>query len=173
MTRLYEFHPNGKEQLLLDTMNKLKQSGFDWERVFSEEFFPKTSAWGLPNPFKAAIVWHGVNVAEALKAGAVAYRFTHNETGTTATLPLLNFFLKQIRQNSAQLVRHGIASSHIMVDLQAFSLQMSISLALKLRGVPNFAWWWSSCSRIVAPKFADKYILAYLANLVPDIIPGL
>ncbi|KAK7060778.1 hypothetical protein VNI00_000510 [Paramarasmius palmivorus] len=82
---LYEFHPNDKEEVLLDTMEKLKTAGFDWERVFSEELFPKTSAWGMPNPFNTRLVWHGVNVAEALKAGAVAYRFTHNETELSAT----------------------------------------------------------------------------------------
>ncbi|KAL0581263.1 hypothetical protein V5O48_000746 [Marasmius crinis-equi] len=63
--RLYDKHPMGQEELLLDTMKRLKWSGAPWEKVFSEE-------------------WHGVNLAEGLKALPATYRFTHNESDLEA-----------------------------------------------------------------------------------------
>ncbi|KAJ7630349.1 hypothetical protein FB45DRAFT_1003492 [Roridomyces roridus] len=79
---LYENHPNGSESqaLLLDTMQRLRAGGIPWEAVFAEENFPKTAVEGLPNPFNNALTWHGVNVAEALKALPAAYRFSHNQS---------------------------------------------------------------------------------------------
>jgi len=35
--RLYDFHPNGKEDLLIDTMKQLKYTGVPWEKVFSQQ----------------------------------------------------------------------------------------------------------------------------------------
>lgn len=35
--RLYDFHPNGQEALLVDTMQRLKWSGVPWEKVFSPQ----------------------------------------------------------------------------------------------------------------------------------------
>ncbi|KAJ3511275.1 hypothetical protein NLJ89_g4191 [Agrocybe chaxingu] len=66
---LYDYHPNGKEDLLIDTMKYLKWTGVPWEKVFSEQ-----------NPFGLPLTWHGVNMAEGLKALPSTYRFTHNQT---------------------------------------------------------------------------------------------
>ncbi|GLB33181.1 putative beta-L-arabinofuranosidase, GH127 [Lyophyllum shimeji] len=81
---LYDVHPNGNEAILLDTMQRLKATGFQWDQIFSEQYFPKTATEGLSNPFNEESVWHGVNVAEGLKASAVAYRFTHNQSDLDA-----------------------------------------------------------------------------------------
>lgn len=35
--RLHDYHPQGQEDLLVDTMVRLKWSGVPWEKVFSEE----------------------------------------------------------------------------------------------------------------------------------------
>lgn len=35
--RLHDLHPRGEEELLVDTMTRLKWSGVPWEEVFSEE----------------------------------------------------------------------------------------------------------------------------------------
>lgn len=35
--RLYDFHPNGNQALLIDTMERLKWSGVPWEKVFAAE----------------------------------------------------------------------------------------------------------------------------------------
>ncbi|KAF7289348.1 hypothetical protein MIND_01396900 [Mycena indigotica] len=77
---LYDNHPNGQEELLLDTMQESKWSGIPWELVFSEKFFPKIEAEKLENPFPE-LSWHGVNIAEGLKGLPATYRFTHNQTG--------------------------------------------------------------------------------------------
>nr|GAT56206.1 predicted protein [Mycena chlorophos] len=76
---LYDNHPRGQEDLLIDTMIESKWSGIKWELVLSEEFFPKVEAEKLENPFPE-LSWHGVNMAEGLKALPAIYRFTHNES---------------------------------------------------------------------------------------------
>lgn len=35
--RLYDFHPNGQEGVLIDTMKMLKAAGDPWQDVFSPE----------------------------------------------------------------------------------------------------------------------------------------
>ena len=35
--RLHDFHPDGQEDVLIDTMKMLKWTGDPWEDVFSEE----------------------------------------------------------------------------------------------------------------------------------------
>ncbi|CAA7269913.1 unnamed protein product [Cyclocybe aegerita] len=77
---LYDYHPNGKEDLLIDTMKYLKWTGVPWEKVFSEQYFPTTAVEHTPNPFGLPLTWHGVNMAEGLKALPSTYRFTHNQT---------------------------------------------------------------------------------------------
>ncbi|KAJ7742166.1 hypothetical protein DFH07DRAFT_964682 [Mycena maculata] len=76
---LYDNHPNGQEALLIDTMKESKASGVPWESIFSEEFFPKVEGKKLENPFPE-LSWHGVNMAEGLKALPATYRFTHNRS---------------------------------------------------------------------------------------------
>ncbi|THH00625.1 hypothetical protein EW026_g1931 [Hermanssonia centrifuga] len=77
---LYDFHPDGQEDLLIDTMKMLKYTGDPWEDVFSPEYFPHTAVENLQNPFNV-LTWHGVNMAEGLKALPSTYRFTHNQSG--------------------------------------------------------------------------------------------
>ncbi|KAJ6589974.1 hypothetical protein DFH09DRAFT_1425522 [Mycena vulgaris] len=76
---LYDNHPNGQEELLIDTMKESKWSGIPWDL-----FFPKIEAEKLENPFPE-LSWHGVNMAEGLKALPATYRFTHNQSGTAAS----------------------------------------------------------------------------------------
>ncbi|KAF8955068.1 hypothetical protein BDZ97DRAFT_1927484 [Flammula alnicola] len=77
---LYDYHPNGNEALLIDTMKQLKYTGVPWEKVFSAEYFPHTAVENTPNPFNLPLTWHGVNMAEGLKALPSTYRFTHNQS---------------------------------------------------------------------------------------------
>ncbi|KAJ3784162.1 hypothetical protein GGU10DRAFT_377002 [Lentinula aff. detonsa] len=77
---LYDFHPRGEEELLLDTMKRLKWSGVPWEKVFSEDYFPTGPVENLTNPFGMELSWHGVNMAEGLKALPATYRFTRNQS---------------------------------------------------------------------------------------------
>ncbi|KAJ3005661.1 hypothetical protein NUW54_g4241 [Trametes sanguinea] len=77
---LYDFYPEGKEELLIDTMKMLKYTGDPWEDVFNEQYFPQEAVENLKNPFPV-LTWHGVNMAEGLKALPSTYRFTHNQSG--------------------------------------------------------------------------------------------
>ncbi|KDR72302.1 hypothetical protein GALMADRAFT_768590 [Galerina marginata CBS 339.88] len=77
---LYDFYPNGNEALLIDTMKQLKYTGVPWEKVFSPQYFPTTAVEHTPNPFNLPLTWHGVNMAEGLKALPSTYRFTHNQS---------------------------------------------------------------------------------------------
>lgn len=81
---LYEYHtaPNdtATQQLLIETMQLIQSTGDNWIEVFQEQYFPKLPTEQLgPGPF-GVLTWHGVNVAEGLKAGAAAYRYTNNAT---------------------------------------------------------------------------------------------
>ncbi|KAG8790469.1 hypothetical protein FRC12_011792 [Ceratobasidium sp. 428] len=75
---LYDHHPNGQEALLIDTMQRIKNVSTDWRDVMSEAKFPTTAV-----PAYARIYWHGVNLAEGLKASVATYRWTHDETEIT------------------------------------------------------------------------------------------
>ncbi|KAF9055188.1 hypothetical protein BDZ89DRAFT_1152980 [Hymenopellis radicata] len=77
---LYDYHPNGNEDLLMDTMIRLKWSGVPWEEVFKKENFPTGPVENLENPTGYVLSWHGVNMAEGMKALPATYRFTHNQT---------------------------------------------------------------------------------------------
>ncbi|KAJ1308345.1 hypothetical protein OPQ81_004055 [Rhizoctonia solani] len=72
---LHDYHPNGKEELLVDTMKRIKAVSTNWRDVMSEAKFPTSAV----SEFR--IYWHGVNLAEGLKASGATYRFTHDETG--------------------------------------------------------------------------------------------
>ncbi|KAL5485522.1 hypothetical protein ACEPAI_8164 [Sanghuangporus weigelae] len=76
---LYDSYPNGNEDLLIETMQLLKWTGDPWEDVFATENFPTTAVENLRNPFPV-LTWHGVNMAEGLKALPSTYRFTHNQS---------------------------------------------------------------------------------------------
>ncbi|KAJ3006879.1 hypothetical protein NUW54_g3766 [Trametes sanguinea] len=80
---LYDFYPEGKEELLIDTMKMLKYTGDPWEDVFNEQYFPQEAVENLKNPFPV-LTWHGVNMAEGLKALPSTYRFTHNQSDLDA-----------------------------------------------------------------------------------------
>jgi len=79
---LYDNHPNGtaSQALLIDTMERLKWTGVPWEKVFAQQYFPTGPVEDLPNPFNLPLTWHGVNMAEGLKALPATYRFTHNQS---------------------------------------------------------------------------------------------
>ncbi|THV00262.1 hypothetical protein K435DRAFT_934582 [Dendrothele bispora CBS 962.96] len=81
---LHDYHPRGQEELLVDTMVRLKWTGVPWEKVFSEEYFPTGPVENLTNPFGMELSWHGVNMAEGLKALPATYRFTHNQSDLDA-----------------------------------------------------------------------------------------
>jgi len=80
---LHDFYPDGQEDVLIDTMKMLKWTGDPWQQVFAEANFPKGPVEHISNPFPV-LTWHGVNVAEGLKALPSTFRFTHNQSDIAA-----------------------------------------------------------------------------------------
>ncbi|KAK4695808.1 hypothetical protein P7C71_g2015, partial [Lecanoromycetidae sp. Uapishka_2] len=81
---LYEYYPEGHQQILLETMYLLDSNGLDWSGFWAEDNFlfadldtiqPPITDQSPLFPFT-----HGVNAVQGLKAGAVIYRFTANES---------------------------------------------------------------------------------------------
>ncbi|KAG6829924.1 hypothetical protein H0H92_002947 [Tricholoma furcatifolium] len=76
---LYDNHPNGQEELLIDTMILLKSTGYPWEQVFSEEYFPTdldtaSSGWDLVFQYHGRP--SGIFAADEYLAGLEAVRGT-------------------------------------------------------------------------------------------------
>ena len=86
---LYDYHTAANDTttqaLLVDTMQRLRQTGSNWFGVFEPANFPKLPTEQLgASPF-GVLTWHGVNMAEGLKAGAAAYRLTGNASGMSSS----------------------------------------------------------------------------------------
>ena len=75
---LYEAFPEDHEQLLLETMQKLKDFGLDWAGYFTQENYLFTDLDTLANTAADFPFVHAVNAAQGLKSCAVDYRFTKN-----------------------------------------------------------------------------------------------
>ncbi|KIJ34650.1 hypothetical protein M422DRAFT_263212 [Sphaerobolus stellatus SS14] len=82
---LYDNYPQGNEDMLIETMQLVKASGFDWKNdYFTDAAFPKEAVTDM------TMQNHGVNLAEALKSEALSYRFTHDETDIESTFKRLD-----------------------------------------------------------------------------------
>jgi hypothetical protein len=79
--RLYENHPSGQQAMLLDTMRLLRSTGADWASIFSPANFPTTSV----SSGAASVQNHGVNLGQALKEAAVAWRFSNSSADIVNT----------------------------------------------------------------------------------------
>lgn len=95
---LYEKHPENQAQLLIETMFLLKSSGLDWTSYWSESnyIFQDLDLIRPPIVFGS---WdfaftHGVNAVQGLKAGAVMYRFTYNESLIQTSRDAVNWTMK-------------------------------------------------------------------------------
>jgi hypothetical protein len=73
--RLYDSHPSGHEDMLLETLTLLQSTGIDWASVFASDTFPVDTIQDGPIDPRH----HGVNVAQALKAAAINWRFSHQD----------------------------------------------------------------------------------------------
>lgn len=81
---LYEHYPGGKEQILLETMHLLLSRGLSWSDWWTNGTFIFADLDTVKPPIadrsSAFPFTHGVNAAQGLKAGAVIYRFTKDES---------------------------------------------------------------------------------------------
>nr|GAT43967.1 predicted protein [Mycena chlorophos] len=76
---MIETYPNGRDSMYLQLLTLLRTFGAPWPVNFSPGVFP-TAAIN-----EVDIRFHGVNVAEAIKSEAVAYRYSHNSSDLTST----------------------------------------------------------------------------------------
>ncbi|KAK1227875.1 hypothetical protein PQX77_009118 [Marasmius sp. AFHP31] len=97
---LIENHPNGQEAVYLNLLKLLRYGGANWKGYFVEGTFPTNAINRID------IKAHGVNVAQAIKSEAVAYRFTHDSTD-----------LDSIRKRIDLIERfHGSVSGVLVAD---------------------------------------------------------
>ncbi|KAL0577862.1 hypothetical protein V5O48_004134 [Marasmius crinis-equi] len=76
---LIENHANGYEKTYENLVKSLRYTGANWKGFFTDEFFPEEAV-------NAEIIEaHGVNVGQAIKSEAVAYRYTHDNTDLDST----------------------------------------------------------------------------------------
>ncbi|KAJ7451471.1 hypothetical protein B0H11DRAFT_313277 [Mycena galericulata] len=76
---MLEVYPNGRQTMYLNLLTLLRYFGTNWTHWFTAGVFP-TAAINEVN-----INFHGVNVGQAIKSEAVAYRYTHNTSDLDAT----------------------------------------------------------------------------------------
>ncbi|KAJ7498388.1 hypothetical protein B0H11DRAFT_2276051 [Mycena galericulata] len=76
---MLEVYPNGRETMYLNLLTLLRYFGSNWTHYFTPGVFP-TAAIN-----EVDINFHGVNVAQAIKSEAVAFRYTHNASDVDAT----------------------------------------------------------------------------------------
>ncbi|EJD54087.1 hypothetical protein AURDEDRAFT_157341 [Auricularia subglabra TFB-10046 SS5] len=86
---LYDNYPKDQGDILLDTMQLLKQTGTNWTDVFSPAKFP-TGDTGRDG----RITWHGVNIAQALKVRAVEHRLTKDPVDEATTSQFFDILYK-------------------------------------------------------------------------------
>ncbi|KAJ7931416.1 hypothetical protein B0H13DRAFT_1958029 [Mycena leptocephala] len=76
---MLDVHPNGHDSMYLNMLQLLRYGGATWKQYFTAGVFP-TAALNHVD-----IKGHGVNVGQAIKSEAVAYRFSHDSTDLDST----------------------------------------------------------------------------------------
>ncbi|KAF8591854.1 hypothetical protein K439DRAFT_1536444 [Ramaria rubella] len=82
---LYDNNASPNQTLLTETMSLLRSTGDDWIGVFQKQYFPTIAVDNITSPF-GVLTWHGVNMAEGLKAPAAAWRLSHNQSELDAVV---------------------------------------------------------------------------------------
>ncbi|MCJ1437922.1 hypothetical protein MMC27_007309 [Xylographa pallens] len=77
---LYETYPENNAEVLIETMQRLKDYGLDWAGYYTEQNYIFDDLDTISNTAGDFPFVHAVNAAQGLKTGAVDYRFTRNTT---------------------------------------------------------------------------------------------
>ncbi|MCJ1388159.1 hypothetical protein MMC18_001004 [Xylographa bjoerkii] len=103
---LYETYPENNAEVLIETMQRLKDHGLDWAGYYTEQNYIFDDLDTVSNTAGDFSFVHAVNAAQGLKTGAVDYRFTRNTT------------LLQSSRNGVKWTFqfHGAASGTILGD---------------------------------------------------------
>ncbi|KAJ7058824.1 hypothetical protein C8F01DRAFT_990284 [Mycena amicta] len=81
---MLEVHPNGRDAMYLNLLKLLRYFGAPWPHSFSPGVFPTDAINAVD------IRFHGVNVAQAIKSEAVAFRFSHDTADLDSTRQRIN-----------------------------------------------------------------------------------
>lgn len=105
---LYEFHPDGNEDVLLQCMQRIRDHGSDWAGYYTKENyqFIDLDLINIDQTTRNFQFTHGVNVGEGLKTMAVDFRHTHNETLLQTQRDAIDWTFQY----------HGAASGTILAD---------------------------------------------------------
>ena len=103
---LLETYPENNEEILLQTMQRLKANGLDWYGYYTKENYLFQDLDTIADTSSVFPYTHAVNVAQGLKTGAVDYRFTGNSTLLESCRNGVNWTFKY----------HGAASGTILGD---------------------------------------------------------
>ncbi|KAJ6513379.1 hypothetical protein C8R45DRAFT_1068356 [Mycena sanguinolenta] len=76
---MLDVHPNDNEAMYLKMLQLLRYGGAPWKEYFTAGVFPTTAL------NQVEIMGHGVNVGQAIKSEAVAYRYSHDTTDLDST----------------------------------------------------------------------------------------
>lgn len=84
----------------------------DVDCLHAIQYFPTTAVENIPNPLNLTLAWHGVNMAEGLKALPASYRFTHNQSGIVYRLfPFIAEVLTAISDDRSRYGKRGLGSA--------------------------------------------------------------
>lgn len=144
---LYENAPGNNTQLLFDTMTFLQQRGRDWADYYDESSYlfndldtvePEIGTGSYAYPWV-----HGVNAAQSLKAGAVIYRYTQNQTQLQSARNAVNWTLTYHGDVAGSIIGDerevGLSPSRGSELCTAVELMYSLSYMYQLLGDRSFA----------------------------------
>ena len=105
---LYEKHPDGQEQVLLDNMHFLYNGSISFQAWYNDAAYVREDLYDVPASVSSDNYpyLHGVNVGQGLKEAAVARRVTHNESLVQTAADGLDWTMRY----------HGAASGTVLAD---------------------------------------------------------
>ena len=144
---LYENAPGNHTQLLFDTMSLLRERGRDWADYYGRSTYlfndldtvePEIDVGSPTYPWV-----HGVNAAQSLKAGAVIYRYTSNQTELQSARDAVNWTLTYHGDVAGSIIGDerevGLSPSRGSELCTAVEIMYSLSYMYQLLGDKSFA----------------------------------
>ena len=144
---LYENAAGNNTQLLFDTMTLLRERGRDWADYYQQSTYLFNDLDTVDPTIGAdsdLYPWvHGVNAAQSLKAGAVIYRYTGNQTELQSARDAVNWTLTYHGDVGGSIIGDerevGLSPSRGSELCTAVEIMYSLSYMYQLLGDKLFA----------------------------------
>ena len=144
---LYENAAGNNTQLLFDTMTLLRERGRDWADYYQQSAYLFNDLDTVDPTIGAdsdLYPWvHGVNAAQSLKAGAVIYRYTGNQTELQSARDAVNWTLTYHGDVGGSIIGDerevGLSPSRGSELCTAVEIMYSLSYMYQLLGDKLFA----------------------------------